>query len=220
MKKEVMKKIGKIFLIINISLFIISSSISFVILFRPFYYYHINSLNLVEETGYTYNEIKEAYDDVLDYTTKNKPFSTGKLKYSEEGKSHFRDCKILFTINFIVFGISGIIIIIKKKFWNNLKVFKRNLGFWSSCFILLFFTIIVLTTLIIGFDKSFETFHNIFFLGKDNWILEYDTDEIINILPIEYFLHCAILAISIIGTISFGLIIKEIIDSKKTSLNN
>ena len=114
MNKEVMKSIGKILLIFNISLFIISFSISFVIMFRPFYYYHIDSLNLEKETGYTYSEIKEAYDDVLDYTTLFKPFSTGKLKHSKEGESHFRDCRIIFMINFIVFGVSGIIIVLKK----------------------------------------------------------------------------------------------------------
>ena len=146
MKKE--NRLLKTFFIINTVLLIISFSIAFIILFRPFYYYHIKSLNLEKETGYNYNEIKEAYDDVLDYLTLNKKFSTGKLKY------------------FIVLGITSVIAIIKKKYFNNLKVLHFNLSFWSSSIIMSIFIIIVSITFIIGFNKFFKVFHNIFFLGK------------------------------------------------------
>ena len=68
-----MKRIGLILLTTNTALFIISLSLSLVILFRPFYYFHINYLNL-EQYGYTYNEIKKSYDDVMDYLVLNKEF--------------------------------------------------------------------------------------------------------------------------------------------------
>ena len=197
-----MKRIGLILLIINTSLFIISLSLSCVILFRPFYYYHINSLNL-EQYGYTYNEIKESYDDVMDYLILNKEFKTGNLKYSESGKNHFHDCKILFMINFIVLFISSFIIILKRKYIKEKKIF-----FFSSIVIISLFLIILITSLIIGFDKFFDLFHNIFFIVKDNWLLNPYDDEIIYLLPKEYFRNCGILFLLIISIISIINIIK------------
>ena len=215
MKKKILDKLRIYFFIISIALFIISISITFVLLFRPFYYYHINYLNISKSTGYTYDEIKETYDDVIDYTVFNKEFKTGKLKYSEEGIDHFRDCQTLFRINFIILGITSIVILIKKKYFNSDKLCNYNLGFWSSVIVIGLFSIIVLISLMIGFDRFFELFHNIFFLGKDNWLLSESTDEIIKILPIEFFMNCAILIVSIIVIIAIIVIVKEIYRKKK-----
>ena len=208
-------KICSILLIINTSLFIISLSISFVLLFRPFYYYHINYLNIVETSGYNYSEIKEAYDDVIDYLVLDKLFSTGSLKYSLDGYDHFKDCQLLFRINFIILFVSLIIIILKRKFFNNIFTFKHNISFWSGCLNISIFIILYIISIIIGFDKCFEIFHNIFFLGKGNWLLNSKTDEIIKILPQEFFMNCAILVLSIIGIISIILILKEILIKRK-----
>lgn len=211
MKKNIMNKLIKIGLVFNTCLFIISFSISCAILFRPFYYWHINFLNLEEETGYTYSEIKEAYDDVLDYSVLNKPFSTGVFNHTEEGKAHFHDCKILFIINFIVLGLTSIILILKKKFFNKIKIHKYSIGFWSSCCILGTFILLTITSLIVGFNNMFNAFHNIFFLGKSNWLFNPSKDEIIKILPMQYFMDCAILVVSIIAIISITIIVKELL---------
>lgn len=197
-----MKRIGLILLTTNTALFIISLSLSLVILFRPFYYFHINYLNL-EQYGYTYNEIKKSYDDVMDYLVLNKEFKIGNLKYSESGKNHFHDCKILFMINFIVLFISSFIVILKRKY---LK--ENNIFFFSSLIIISIFLILLITSLIIGFDKFFDLFHYIFFLGKDNWLLNPNEDEIINLLPKEYFRNCGILFLLITSIIPVINIIK------------
>ena len=210
-------KIGKCLLVINTALFIISLSVSFVILFRPFYYYHIRYLDIEKTSGYTYEEIKESYDDVIDYLTLNKEFKTGKLKYSEVGKDHFHDCKILFMINFVILLITVITLIIKRKYWKEIKIKNKNISFWSSILVITMFTIILIASFIIDFDKVFDIFHNIFFLGKDNWLLNPKTDEIIRILPQKYFMNCAILVLFLIFVISITIIIKEIYISKKTN---
>ena len=213
MKKKILKNIAKILLVINTSFFIVSLSISVPILFRPFYYYQIKALDIENKSGYDYDTIKEAYDDMIDYTTSiHKEFKTGKLKYTKEGMNHFRDCKILFMINFLVLALSTVIIIIKKKFFNKIKLLKHNIGFWSAISLLISFMTLIGTYLIIGFDRFFELFHKILFLGKTNWTLDVDEDEIINILPNEFFVNCAILVVSIISIISIILIIKEIYD--------
>lgn len=209
-----MKLIIKLILIIMIAIFIISFSLSFVIICRPFYYLHIDLLNITEKTNYIKEEIKEAYDDIIDYTTLNKKFSTGKLKYSKEGYNHFKDCKLLFTLNFILLGISSIVLIIKKKFFNKLKLHNHNLEYWSSLLIITIFSFIFITTLINGFEKSFEKFHHIFFQGKDNWLFDPTKDEIIRILPQQYFLDCALLILIIISIISISIIIKEKVNKR------
>ena len=220
MKKKFIKKLFSIFLIINLSLFIISLVISFALIFKPFYYYHIDSLNIIDKSGYNESEIKEAYDDVIDYLVFDKPFKTGKLKYSDVGYDHFKDCKLLFNINFFILGFSSVIIILKKRYFNNIKLFKHNISFFSSLLNIFVFILVFIGSIIVGFDKTFEIFHNIFFLGKDNWLLDRNTDEIIKILPQDFFMNIAILVVSLIMVISISIIIREIIISKKTFKSN
>ena len=69
--KKLKDRLLKLLFIINTSIFIVSFSILFVLLFRPFYYMQIKPLKIEEQSGLTYNEIKEAYDDVIDYLTLN-----------------------------------------------------------------------------------------------------------------------------------------------------
>ena len=45
----------------------------------------------------------------------------------------------------------------------------------------------------LDFDRSFVTFHHLFFPGKDTWIFNPATDPIIFILPQESFRICALL---------------------------
>ena len=218
MKNKMIKKIFSAFLVINTSLFIISLSISFVLLFRPFYYYHIDYLNISETSGYTKDEIKEAYDDVIDYIVLDKTFKTGKLNYSKDGYDHFKDCKVLFIINFIILGFSFGIILLKRIYLKNIKLFKYNVCMWSSVLNISIFMILFFVSKIISFDKMFELFHRIFFMGKDNWLFDKNTDEIIKILPKEFFMNCAILIIFLIFIISLVFIIKEIVSKRKNTL--
>ena len=50
----------------------------------------------------------------------------------------------------------------------------------------------------LDFDKAFVIFHALFFPGKDNWLFDPRTDEIITILPQEFFMNCAILILAIL----------------------
>ena len=215
--KEIMNIVYRLLLIFNTVIFIISFSIAFVILFRPFYYLNIKLLNIEEKTGYTYSEIKDAYDDVIDYTTSNKEFKTGNLKYSDEGYDHFRDCKILFLLDFILLAISGIILILKRLFLKNIKIHNHSIGYYSGISLLSIFTILLVSYFIIGFDRFFTLFHNFFFRGKANWLLDPETDEIINIFPNQFFINCSIIIILLITIISVILIINDRINYKKNN---
>lgn len=82
-----------------IALALLTGAIAAPILCRPFYYAHIGPLGLEERTGLTRDEIKTAYDEMLDYCLGGEEFSTGVLKWSDSGKSHFTDVRFLFRLD-------------------------------------------------------------------------------------------------------------------------
>ena len=51
-------------LILLLALFAISASVAVPILCRPFYYAHIDALDMPEKTGWTHEQIRKAYDDM------------------------------------------------------------------------------------------------------------------------------------------------------------
>ena len=52
----------------------------------------------------------------------------------------------------------------------------------------------------LDFNRAFVAFHVLFFPGKDNWLFDPRTDQIINILPQEFFRNCAILILVLLIT--------------------
>ena len=79
--KKVLNHSLTIILIFSLLILMITFSIGLPIYFRPFYYLHINGLDMVENTRWSYEVIKEAYDEVLDFLVLNRPFGTGELRY-------------------------------------------------------------------------------------------------------------------------------------------
>lgn len=208
---------------VAIFFFIISFSIGLPIYCRFFYYLQINTLNLPESTGYSYAQIKQAYDQVLNYLTlPGGTFKSGVFSMSADGISHFVDCKILFSINLIALLISTCIlvttlILVKFKKVTLLRPYGYDASFFSSISIFVVFALIF-GLASINFDKAFTIFHKIFFPGKDNWQFGYE-DQIINILPQEFFMNCAILIGVSILAISLTIIVFQIIKKRKLKNN-
>ena len=188
-----------VFLFTATFLFIVSISISLPIFLRPFYYAHIDAYSLPESSGFTKDEIIEAYDETLDYLTRPDitTFSAGCMKFSSDGAEHFRDCKKLFTLNSAALLLSAFTIILILFLRKSKKItLSHFIGhspvFWSG--ITVIFSPLILGLLIsLNPDRAFVIFHKIFFPGKDNWIFNPRTDEIISVLPQQFFFNCAIL---------------------------
>ena len=217
--KKVLNHSLTIILIVSLFILMLTISIGLPIYFRPFYYLHINGMDMVTKTGWSFDVIKEAYDDVLDFLVLNKPFGTGELKYSEEGKSHFEDCKVLFDLNFLcLIGsliVSSLIIILDRlKKIEIKKYFKFHPVFYSSIIAILI-PVVVGVLASIDFDRAFEVFHTIFFPGKDNWLFNPRTDQIILVMPQEFFRNCAILIGSSLLVITVTTIIVNVIRRRK-----
>ena len=203
-------------------LFIITFSIGLPIYCRFFYYLQIEPLNLVEETGRTYEQIKTAYDEMLNYLTlPGTTFSTGVFKFTEEGAAHFADCKGLFTLNTVTLIISTVIIVLtlildKFKVIALYRIKGLSVTFFSAVSIFVI-GIILGVAVAIDFDSAFTVFHKVFFPGKDNWHFHPYYDQIITALPAEFFLNCAILIGASIILISVGIIIFQLIKKKRLS---
>ncbi len=190
-------------------LFMLTFAIGLPIYGRFFYYIQIKLLGMEDATGLSYNTIKQAYDEVLNFCTLPwvKQFSAGSLKFSAEGAAHFADCKVLFNLNFGVLVSSAAVLLItvilhKLKVITLLKVKGHKAYLISAGVAVALPVIIIIIIAAVGFDRAFEGFHAMFFPGKDNWIFNPYEDEIITVMPEEFFMNCAIIIAS--GLIGFA----------------
>lgn len=179
------------------ALILLTAAIAAPILCRPFYYAHIAPLELCERTGLSENEIKTAFDEMMDYCLGAEEFSTGVLAWSQAGKSHFDDVRSLFLLDLRVLAVSVLLlaatlVLARLTKRRPARLLGRGFPFWAGIGLSGIF-LIVGGLAAIDFDRSFVIFHTLFFPGKDNWIFDPRTDEIIQILPQDFFMHCAVL---------------------------
>ena len=151
---------------VALALLAVSFSIAVPILFRPFYYVQIGALDLPEQTGWSQETIREAYDEVLDFCVLGRPFGTGQLLWSESGKSHFEDVRVLFTADFWVLGISAgtalILVLLCRTGRLAFHRFRgRGPGFWAGALAAALVTAVA-GLAALDFDRAFTLFHAIF----------------------------------------------------------
>lgn len=216
---RVKSKLISVAFAVALFVFILTFSIGLPIYFRPFYYMHIDSMEL-ERSGFSREEIIEAYNEVLDYLTlPGQEFGTGVMKYSEEVAAHFADCKVLFDLNVTLLILSSltlitILILQKRGKLGSLRIGARSAGFYGalSAIVLPLFLGFLASR---DFDRAFTVFHQIFFPGKDNWLFNWYTDEIIQVLPQDFFMHCAILICVGVITLSTAVFVAEAVMTAK-----
>ncbi len=221
MSKKVTSRALTVLAVALIIILVITFSIGLPIYFRPFYYVQINALDMPAETGYDYDTIKTAYDEVLNYLTlPGFEFGTGELQYSEVGEGHFADCKFLFDLNLWAFVISlclfvVIYILSRRRIIELCAPRGFDVGFWAGCVTLSVFVLLGIVVSV-DFNTAFTVFHTLFFPGKDNWIFNPKYDEIIKVMPEQFFMNCAILIASSIILISAVLIVLGVRRARKS----
>lgn len=195
-----LSKTGSILLALSLSLFLISLSVKVTLAFRQLYYYDIDNLKISESYGMPKETIIKNYNILIDYT-ENKNISKLDMPdfpTSKQGEIHFIEVKNIFmkfnTLLYItgILSIVGIALAIKKHKFSFLKY--SSIG-------LLAIPVILSIPFAINFDKSFTAFHKIFF-NNDYWEFDPIKDPIINVLPQEFFMHCAILILVLIALFS------------------
>ena len=198
--------------VVSVVVLTITVSIGLPIYVRPFYYAHVDALDLDEKWGLEREYIIEAYDEVLDFLTlEGREFGTGRLIHSEAGKGHFEDCKILFDLNrnalIISVGVLAILLILNRLGIISLvKPRGYGLTFYAGIGTLTLFAILA-AVVSMDFSAAFTIFHKIFFPGKENWLFDPYTDPIILFMPQQFFMNCAILICASILLISAAFII-------------
>lgn len=185
------------------ALLVLSASIAVPLLCRPFYYAHIKALNLDGYTGLSVEQIKEAFDQVMDYCLGLRPdFAAGVLPFSQSGASHFADVRVLFLLDLWVAVISLAALVIlfvlsRKRKLTPAPLLGHGPGFWAAIGLGGLF-LIVGGLAATNFERAFVIFHSLFFPGKTNWLFDWRTDPIILLLPEDFFRNCAILILALL----------------------
>lgn len=153
----------------------------------------VDGLHLSETTGYSREVILRNYHDVMRYLS---PFHTGDfqlsdLSFSAGGAQHFADVKHIFNIVYAagIISLLGIIIIMYARKRRD-RNFLRTSGITT-----LALPSIIAVGIAINFSAVFVLFHQLFF-RNDLWIFDPWEDEIINILPQQFFMYCAIVIVA------------------------
>ena len=170
------------------------------ILCRPFYYAHIGPLELEARTGLTREEIKTAFDEMLDYCLGGEGFSTGVLRWSDSGRDHFTDVRGLFLLDLWAFAAALAVLAclgLLARRVGPAALLGRGPGFWAAVGLGASF-LAVGGLAALDFDRAFVIFHSLFFPGKDNWIFDWSMDPIILFLPQDFFRNCAILILALL----------------------
>ena len=200
-----MRKIWSYLTIPAAALAVLTGSIAWVLLLRPFYYVQIGPLGVCRASGLTGAQVRAAYGDVMDYCLGLRPdFAAGVLPFSADGASHFADVRGLFLLDLAVLAAAllfllGLWIVCRRRRTSLSRLGGRTPGFWAACG-LGGVILIVAALAATDFDRAFTIFHSIFFPGKENWLFDPATDPVILLLPEEFFRNCAIaIAVSLLG---------------------
>lgn len=133
-----MKKIWSYLSIPAAALAVLTGSIAWVVLLRPFYYVQIGPLGVCQASGLTAAQARAAYSDVMDYCLGLRPdFVAGVLPFSAEGASHFADVRVLFILDLAVLAVTllfllGLWIACRRRTALP-RLAGRTPGFWAAC---------------------------------------------------------------------------------------
>lgn len=202
---------------ILIALVVLSGSIGAPILCRPFYYQHIVPLKLHEAVGLSVEQVKLAYDQMLDYCIgRTDTLAIGSLPFSDSAAAHFADVRRLFVLDLRVFAVGVVLLtalwLLGRK--RTARLLGHTSGFWSAIGLgVTFLTVGALAAS--DFDRAFEVFHGLLFPGKDNWLFDSLEDPVILMLPAEFFANCAVAILVLLLMGCAGLLIQDFLLRRK-----
>ena len=107
-----MQKLWSYIAIPATALAVLTGSVAWVVLLRPFYYVQIGPLGVCQASGLTAAQARAAYSDVMDYCLGLRPdFAAGVLPFSAEGASHFADVRVLFILDLAVLAVTLLVLL-------------------------------------------------------------------------------------------------------------
>lgn len=189
------------------TLFIFCASVYLVLNIRQIYYFDIDFLKIGEETRLDDWIIRENYDILVDYNLITK--QVRELKFpsfpmSETGRIHFEEVRRIFFA--VQYAGAACLLLFAAGF-----VYKVCRGDFGCLKLMAIFSVVIPLTvgiaIAVSWQKVFVIFHELVF-QNDYWIFDPVTDPVINILPDEFFFHCAaaILLFILIGSAASGIL--------------
>lgn len=209
-----------VLLALTTAVVLLTGSIAVPILYRPFYYLQIDTLELPQRTGLSQQEIRDAFDQVMDYCTGvSDTFSTGVLRWSDSGRDHFADVRDLFLLDLQVLMETALLLAIlllagRVTGRRAAPLLGRGPSFWAGAGLGGVFLLLG-GLAALDFNQAFTLFHTVFFPGKDNWIFDPDADQIITILPQEFFGNCALLILAVLVAGCALLIVWDLLRNRR-----
>ncbi len=197
-----LKKLSYVILGIMVSILLLFTFTEFISFSLDHYITSFDKYNITEATGMDMENLEHTAEDILKYLKDNreKLDTTAIIRgektevFGNREKLHMVDVKELFTVGMLIRNISiliiiGILIFIVKKDKNWKKGFSKTLIYTAIANIALL--AILLLLMAIDFHKYFTYFHLIFF-NNDLWLLNPNTDVLIQMLPQGFFYDTAV----------------------------
>ena len=177
-------------------LFLIAAGLILALSFRQLYYFDIEYLNIPENSGFSREEILLNYNALMDWCMPwvTSDFSLPSFPSSASAITHFEQVKTVFNavLALGLFSAIGLIFLLALAPKNG----KRT-RFTVAGIITLTVPAVIGIYAALDFNRAFVLFHNVVF-RNDLWIFDYKTDPVIQILPEAYFMHCAIVIMSVV----------------------
>ena len=185
------KRILTVLAAVLVAVLVISASVTAVLFDRGAYARLQEKQEIAAYLGISEEEVLANYNALIDY---NSVFYTGSLEFptlpmSEAGRIHFQEVKAIF----VAFQIALIISAVLLALCCILLILKRQFKFLTAGGILSLVIpgAVVGLMAVIGWDRFFVLFHELFF-NNEFWVFDYHTDPVILILPDAFFLNCLV----------------------------
>ncbi len=194
-----MKKTFAFLISLSIILFILLYSIDFMAKDISYYNNFHNEYKIEEESGLSKEWIESASNSLVEFI-KNGDKEVLKNHFNEKEISHMEDVYKLFKLDRVVYTSLFIITLVVFLY----KLLKNDFIFLKYIRKYILITYITVISFLgicsLFFSESFIYFHKLFF-NNDLWLLDYETDLMIRILPEEFFfiLFLNVLVLSTIG---------------------
>lgn len=187
-----------ILLIISLPISLLLTTLEVVAFDTDYFIKKYEEYNIVKDTGITLNDLSEITTKLLDYL-KGKEENVVMFKnvngkeeqiFEEKEIIHLHDVKMLFSKGFFIRNISVIITLISMIYlyvYDKKKLFK---GLILCATIPVSIILILFVFLLLDFNKYFTYFHLVLF-DNDLWLLNPNTDILIQMYPLQFFTSIA-----------------------------
>ncbi|REC32959.1 TIGR01906 family membrane protein [Enterococcus pseudoavium] len=183
----------KIVLYLTIAIFSLSFAITVTINFPGLLKTNLLLQDSSNFERWSIEQVSRDFRNLMDYL--NNPFLKSLdfdyLFLSKQGRTHFKDVKKLFQLNYFLLLFSGMSLFL----FNTRKIIFREQIEKILKQVKYLFLVIGLGALLF-FERAFILFHELLF-ANNYWIFDYQTDPIILFLPESLFLICFVLIVLI-----------------------